>query len=308
MDKYTKNNDKVAVVGLDLSEMDDRVLEYVHKFNQSFPFEKIIFAHISKEQDLPNEILSEYPSLASPLDEGITIGLEQKIAPLFEGSATQYGIIVKHGSPLESFLKISKENDADLVILGRKKSLDGSGLLSGHIVRKSPASILFVTETFKPAIKDILLPVDFSRHSTIVYDLAQKLQSEGQAQIRFSHLYSVPLGYYKTGKSYKEFVEIMKTNASRDFSRFMEVNNINPSTTCDYLLADKGPKAQLIYHHALETGADLILIGSRGRTATSALLIGSVVEKLLQIDDEIPILVVKDKGENMGFFEALMRI
>lgn len=308
MDKYATANYEVAVVGLDLSEMDDRVLEYVRVLNQSFPFRKILFVHISKEQDLPDEILSTYPSLALPLDEGIAIRLEQKIAPFFKSSETEFGVIVKHGSPLESFLKISKENDADLVILGRKKSLDGSGLLSGHIVRKSPASILFVTETFKPDIKEILLPVDFSRHSAICYQLAKKFNGKGQASIRFSHLYDVPIGYYKTGKSYEEFAEIMKTNAAKDFARFQISNDIDKTTPCAYMLADKGPKARLIYNHALETSTDLILIGSRGRTATSALLIGSVVEKLLQIDDEIPILVVKDKGENMGFFEALMRI
>lgn len=308
MDKHSNDRYAVAMVGLDLSEMDDRVLEYVDRLNRSLPFQKIIFVHITTEQDLPDELLEKFPSLAIPLDEGITIGIERKVAPLFENSETSYGIIIKQGSPLESFLKISKDNNADLIILGRKKNLEGSGLLSGHIVRKSPASILFVTETFGPAIKDILLPVDFSRHSAIAYLLAQDFKSQAQSRIRFSHIYSVPLGYYKTGKTYDEFAEIMKSHATKDMAAFMQKHDIKEDLLCEYLLAGKGSKAQLIYDHALETGADLILIGSRGRTATSALLIGSIVEKLLQIDVDIPILVVKDKGENMNFFEALMRI
>ncbi len=308
MNKHSNGRYEVAMVGLDLSEMDNRVLEYVSLLNQSLPFKKIIFVHITEEQDVPDEILEKYPSLANPLDEGITIGLERKVSVLFENSNTQYGIIVKQGSPLESFLKISKDNNADLIILGRKKSLEGSGLLSGHIVRKSPASILFVTETFNPSIKEILLPVDFSKHSAIAYSLAQDFKDQAYSRIRFSHIYSVPLGYYKTGKSYDEFAEIMKSHASRDLAMFLQKNKIEDEIQCEYLLSGKGSKAQLIYNHALETEADLILIGSRGRTPTSALLIGSIVEKLLQIDVDIPILVVKDKGENMSFFEALMRI
>jgi nucleotide-binding universal stress UspA family protein len=308
MDKQANVNYEVAVVGLDLTEMDDRVNEYVGLLCRSLPLKKVIFVHIMEEQDVPDEILEQYPTLAIPLDEGITIGIERKVAPLFEGSSTEYGVIIKQGSPLESFLKISKDNHANLILLGRKKSLEGSGLLSGHIVRKSPASILFVTETFKPEIKDILLPVDFSNHSTIAYRLAKQFKNHCNAWIRFSHLYSVPIGYYKTGKSYDEFAEIIKSHATRDLALFVLKNEIEENSNCEYLLTGKGSKAQLIYDHAAKTGADLILIGSRGRTATSALLIGSIVEKLLQIDVDIPILVVKDKGENMGFFEALMRI
>lgn len=308
MDKRSKANYEVAIVGLDLSEMDDHVIEYVSLLNRSLPFKKIIFVHISEEQGLPDEILDQYPTLVMPLDEGIAISMERKIAPLFEDSETQYGVIVKQGSPLESFLKISKDHDADLVILGRKKSLEGSGLLSGHIVRKSPASILFVTETFKPTIKDILLPIDFSKHAAIAYDLAQQIKHSSNAWVHFSHIYSVPIGYYKTGKSFDEFAEIMKLHATRDLSRFIQKNEIDEELNCEYLLAGKESKAKLIYNHALDSKADLILIGSRGRTPTSALLIGSVVEKLLQIDVDIPILVVKNKGENMSFFEALMRI
>ena len=308
MEKHSKASYEVAVVGLDLSEMDDRVIEYVGILNRSLPFRKIIFVHIIEEQDLPNKVLEQYPSLAVPFDEGISMGIERKVAPIFESSETQYDLIVKQGSPVESFLKVSKDHDADLVIMGRKKSLEGSGLLSGQIVRKSPASILFVTETFQSTLKDILLPIDFSRHSATAYHLARQFKSQGNAQIRFSHIYSVPIGYYKTGKSYHEFAEIMKQHAMHDLTLFSRKNEIEDSLKCEYLLAGKGSKAQLIYNHAHETGADLILIGSRGRTVTSALLIGSIVEKLLQIDVDIPILVVKNKGENMGFFGALMRI
>lgn len=307
-DKHSKGNYEVAVVGLDLSEMDDRIIEYVGLLNRSLPFKKIVFVHISKEQGLPDEILDKYPTLAMPLDEGITISMERKISLLFEDSETQYGVIVKHGSPLESFLKISKDHDADLVILGRKKSLKGSGLLSGHIVRKSPASILFVTETFKPAIKDILLPIDFSKHAAIAYELAQQIRNSSNTVVHFSHIYSVPIGFYKTGKSFDEFAKIMKLHATKDLARFLEKYEIEEELNCKYLLAGKESKAQLIYNHALDSNTDLILIGSRGRTPTSALLIGSVVEKLLQIDVDIPILVVKNKGENMSFFDALMRI
>lgn len=308
MKKQVNANYEVAMVGLDLTEMDDHVIKYIGVLSQSLPIKRIIFVHIAKELELPKEILDKYPDLMAPLDENIEHGIRDKVAPVMENTDSEYDIIVQEGSPLESFLRLSKIKNTDLIILGRKKILDGTGMLAGHIVRKSHASILFVTERFSPQIKDILLPMDFSKHSVIALYLAQHIQQNSEANIRFSHIYSVPTGYYKTGKTYEEFAEIMKFHASQDLKQFMSNNDIHEEIDCEYLLAENGSKARLIYQHARDSATDLIIIGSRGRTPTSALLIGSIVEKLLQIDVDIPILVVKDKGENMSFFEALMRI
>ena len=49
-------------------------------------------------------------------------------------------------------------------------------------------------------------------------------------------------------------------------------------------------------------------MGSKGRTASASILLGSVAEKLVQANNEIPMLILKKKGENMGFFEALFKI
>ena len=303
-----KLNYEVVMVGLDLTEMDDRIIEYLGVLTKSLPLKRIIFVHVAKELELPEEITQKYPDLLAPLDENIEDGIRQKVAPLFEDSVIEYDIIVQEGAPLENFLRTSKIKNADLIVLGRKRSLKGSGLLSGHIVRKSPASILFVTEKFNPFIKNVLVPMDYSRHSAIALDLALKLKDHSDAAIHFSHIYSVPIGFYKTGKTYKEFAEIMKDHAANDLNQFLKQYEVKEDFPCQYILADDESKAELINNYAHESGMDLILIGSRGRTRTSALLIGSIVEKVLLLDSDIPILVVKNRGENMGFFEALMRL
>jgi len=301
-------NYEVVIVGLDLTEMDDRIIEYLKILIKSLPLKRIIFVHIAKKLELPEEITNKYPALLAPLDENIEDGIQQKVTPLLENSTIDYDIIVQEGAPLENFLRISKIKNADLVILGRKRNLKGSGLLSGHIVRKSPASILFVTERFTTSIQNILVPLDFSKHSVIALDLALRLKEHSNANIHFSHIYSVPTGFYKTGKTYEEFAEIMKGHATNNLAQFLREYEVKGDFPCEYLLSDDESKAELINNYAHKLNTDLILIGSRGRTRTSALLIGSIVEKVLLLDSDIPILVVKNRGENMGFFEALMRL
>lgn len=308
MKKDSNPNYEVAMVGFDLTEMDDRIIGYLSILLQTIPLKRILYVHIAKELELPKEVTDKYPALLAPLDDYIADSISRKIAHLFEGNKIVHDVIVQEGPPLETFLRLSKIKNVDLVIFGRKKSLKGSGLLAGHVVRKSPASILFVTEQFNPTIKNVLVPIDFSKHSVISLNLVLKMKEHAGVNIHFSHLYNVPIRFYKTGKTHEEFAEIMKGHAMNDMNQFLRENNVKDDYSCEYILSDDQPKANLIYEHAHDSEMDMILMGSRGRTTSSALLIGSIVEKVLLLDSDIPILVVKDRGENMGFLEALLKL
>ena len=56
-----------------------------------------------------------------------------------------------------------------------------------------------------------------------------------------------------------------------------------------------GGPAHVIMSMADEAGADLIVTGTRGHTAVSGLLVGSVTHRLLHISDR-PVLVVPSSG------------
>jgi nucleotide-binding universal stress UspA family protein len=299
---------EVAMVGLDLTEMDDHIIEYLSIILPALSLERIFFVHVAKELELPKEIAEKYPDLLAPLDENISDGIEHKVGDLCRKNKLDYDIIVHEGVPLEHFLRLSKIKNVDLIVLGRKRSLKGSGMLSGNVVRKSSSSILFVTETFKPVIKRVLVPVDFSKHSILSLKLARQLRERLGSEIYCSHIYHVPSGFHKTGKSYEEFAEIMKSHAAHDYEQFCRDHDFTDEMSCDYLLSDHQSKGKLIIEHAHEADMDLIVIGSRGRTRTSALLIGSIVEKLLTVDTDVPMWVLKNKRENLGFLEAFMKI
>jgi nucleotide-binding universal stress UspA family protein len=299
---------RVALIGLDLTEMDTYIISFLPTFLRIMSLEKVFFVHIARELELPEELLKKYPDLIAPLDESIENDIRSKVEPAFKGSETDFDIIVQEGSPLESFLKIAKIKNADIILMGRKKELEGSGLLSGHIVRKSPASILLIPEKHKSGVERILIPLDFSKHSGLALDLGLSIASKTNAQLSFSHVYEVPSGYYKTGKTFTEFDAIMKSHAESDFKYFCKSHNLIGDYKCEYLLAEDKPVSSLIYEHSKSTNTVLIIIGSRGRTPTSALLIGSIVEKVVFENTDIPLFVVKNKGESMSFFEALMNI
>jgi nucleotide-binding universal stress UspA family protein len=308
MSKPRNTRFEVGMVGLDLTEMDHFLINYVKLLMKTMPLKRILFVHIAKELELPKELTEKYPDLLAPLDENIADGISKKIAPLFEDSDVDYDVIVREGQPFEQFLRLSKIKNVDLIVLGRKRSLKGSGLLAGSIVSKSPVSILFVPERNFETISNVMVPIDFSKHSILCLNLAMKMKELSGVNIHASHIYTVPVGFYKTGKSYEEFADIMKFHAANDYKDFLRENELPNDFPCEYILTDHESKAEVINKYAHEAGMDFILIGSHGRTATSALFIGSIVKKLLQLNLDIPMLVVKHKGENMGFFEAIMKL
>jgi nucleotide-binding universal stress UspA family protein len=99
----------------------------------------------------------------------------------------------------------------------------------------------------------------------------------------------------------------MLENAQKDFENFLKQNNL-PDLACVFVLRHKKDEADNIMDYAHSFKADLLIVGSRGRTRSAAVLLGSVAEKLVNSNHVIPMLVMKEKGENMSFLEALFKI
>jgi hypothetical protein len=77
---------------------------------------------------------------------------------------------------------------------------------------------------------------------------------------------------------------------------------------CAFVLHEGGDEGEILLKEAHKINADMILLGSRGRTKSAAILLGSVAEKLVMANNVLPMLIFKKKGETVGFFEALFRI
>ncbi|RPA66502.1 universal stress protein [Cyclobacteriaceae bacterium YHN15] len=303
MKNFTK-----AMVGLDLTEMDDIIIKKLGKISGILGIEKLYFIHVAKDLSIPEELIKKYPDLLVPTDESIKAEIMGIVKETEFPSTTEMEVIVEEGKPMETVLRWAKLKDVDVLIMGRKEELEGSGSLAKTMAHRAPCTVLFLPEKFNNGMpKKLLLPLDFSDHSVLTLDFALRLSDEIGAKIIGMHVYSVPLGYYKTGKSHDEFVEIMETNARNDFQKFLAKHKI-PEFECLFILKHDGNEGQFIIDTAKENGADMILMGSRGRTASAAVLLGSFAEKLVNANNKVPMLIFKKKGETMSFLDALMKI
>lgn len=302
---------KRILVGIDFSEIDKTLIEYTRFVCDTFRPEVVYFVHAEKNLALPEELAKELGVNSTlPSDETLLKKLEDEVSPHFKDVGFEVECQIVEGEPFKEMLHWSHIKKTDLLIVGRKVNLKGSGVLPQKLARKISCSVLFVPEDTEPKLQRVLLPIDESPSSELALQTINSVFANNEG-IEFvgQHCYSVPLGYYKTGKSFEEFANLMEKHSRNDANQFMsELSDLAISINHKHVLADDGDVAESIGKAALEDKVDLIVMGARGKTDAAAILLGSVTEKLLVFDEKIPVLVIKKKGETIGFLQALFNL
>jgi len=303
--------DKI-LIGLDQSDMDiDLVKAAAYICNVSHT-RKIYFINVIRDFSLPDELLKEFPDLLQKGIEDRKMAMEQVVSDHFKCRRDlEIHHLVEKGQPTKIFMKLIEDDDIDLVMVGRKKEKKGGGIVIHRLARRAGCSLLIVPQGVKESIRTILVPIDFSDYSSSALDeaISVAVNSSSEVKIIAQNVYQVPSGYHYTGKSYEEFALIMKQNAERSYKAFIKnIDTKGLHVEAIYSLAKGEGPIKLIYDTAKKMDADGIILGAKGRSATTALFIGSTAEKLINVDVDIPVMVVRPKGRQAGILDYIREI
>lgn len=300
------------MVGLDFTPMDKTLIEYVSFLARLVKPERLYFVNAQPGLEHPEDWLDEYPELDEPIDDKLKGEIDAELKQYFTSvEGLEVETLILKGSPTEKLLDYVTIKKIDLLIVGRKLSIKGSGLIPQKLARKVPASILFVSEGASPNIEKIVAAVDFSKNSRMALEEAIELANAQKSTMPLNvlHTFRLPLGYYKTGKTEEEFTEIVKLNAQKKYRQLLsEIDLKGVEMKATYIRNVELETFEAINKFAHEQQANLIVIGGKGRTNAAALFLGSVVEKLITVDMDIPLLVVKDKKATFGLLELLKKL
>lgn len=305
------NFDKI-LVGIDLSDIDAELIKAASFVSSVFKSREIFFCNVIREFNLPDDVVTEFPSLMEQLMIDRKQEMQDKVQQYFsfpEGVKVNY--TVKQGQPTKRIMKFAEEKKIDLIMVGRKPQPKGGGVLINRLARRASCSLLIVPRNFKNAMERLFVPIDFSDYSVNAMEQAVAIASTNPKAVKIiaQNVFNVPQGYHYTGKTYKEFATIMMGNAKRDYEKFIkQIDTQNTEIEPIYSLDRHDDVIRMIFYTAKKYEADMIIIGAKGRSATTALFIGTNAEKLVQIDSEIPLLVVRPKGRTAGFLEYLKEI
>jgi nucleotide-binding universal stress UspA family protein len=146
-----------------------------------------------------------------------------------------------------------------------------------------------------PKIQTILVPTDFSEGAAQALTWARTLAQAFRAEIIFLHVLEVPISWTPLGglgsiptSPSTEFVEQLTGGAQTILET---VAPDAPEVT--RRLLRKGHPREVILAVAQEVGADVVVMGTRGRGGVSHLLIGSVAEHVVR-HSPVPVWTVRE--------------
>jgi nucleotide-binding universal stress UspA family protein len=303
------NTLKRIMVGLDLSEMDDTLIRYTAFLCSISEIERVYFIHAEKSLDIPAEVLEGMPN-GMTVDEKIRVAMEEKVRSYFgPESRVHIEVQVVEGSPLKELLHWSKIKNIDMVLAGRKLHMRGSGVLAQKLLRTGRVSVLFVPENAEPKLNHIVVSVDFSEYSLMALErILNSALPRPEVRITCLHAYQVPTGYITLGMSYEAFDERMKGFAVDKFqqvlARFPDL--ADRATLRLVKQENEDDIGELVVLEAKRAKADMLVIGAKGKSAAALFVLGSVTEKILRHNDDIPMIVYKKSKEEIGFLDALL--
>lgn len=304
------NFDKI-LVALDHTDIDDELIHAASFVSMASKSSHVHFVNVIKDITLPPALKKEFPNLMKDAVKERKSEISLKVEKYFSNENTKVHIEITNGNPTKAILKHSLSKDVDLIIMGRKNESKGGGVIINRIARRAACSLLIFPKGFNQQIRKLLIPIDFSDHSLKALSKAIKLAESNAPDLEIiaQNVYQVPSGYHYTGKSFKEFAAIMRDNIDADYKKWskkLPKNNLNLKPL--YTLDRHDDIITSIYNTAIKSKADAIIISAKGRTSTTALFLGSKAEKMIQLDSELPLVVLRPKGRQEGILEYLKQL
>ena len=199
--------------------------------------------------------------------------------------------VCEEGEVYERIVGIAEAENCGIIVMGRRsksrfeRSLIGS--VTARVIGHSQRDVLIVPEGTAIGWKNILLTTDGSRYSEAAAEKAIDFAKSYGGELKVISVIDVPPEYYAEApkavedliKKAKGFVGNLKEKA--------EASNISTET-----FVGEGDAYKVITDLAKKEKADVIFMGSHGRTGIKRLLMGSVTEGVIG-HAPCPVLIVR---------------
>jgi nucleotide-binding universal stress UspA family protein len=157
------------------------------------------------------------------------------------------------------------------------------------------------------SFKHILCPVDFSELSALGLRYAGALAKCNQAKLTILYANSFLPPPYFTKARIEELQEHLRDSfaeAQKSLRHFSEAALGPGRPNMDNRVAE-GLPVDAIRLTATEVGADLIVMGTHGRSGVNRLMLGSVTERVLR-ESAIPVLTVRGAEHSSSSFKEIL--
>jgi len=207
---------------------------------------------------------------------------------------------VLSGPLTDQLLAYTAQQQIDLLLVGHGRGQSGRRALARRLAMKAPCSVWMAPQDSPPQVSAILAPVDFSEHAADTVRVACSLaRLSGAARCLALHVY-----FNEAVVTYEGYDAVLRGQEEEAWQKFIAPIDCQ-GVAVTPLFEESSHVAHAIGRVAEREGADLIVMGTRGRSRSAAILLGSVTEEMI-IDAKVPLLAIKHFGARIGVLQALL--
>lgn len=264
---------RTLVAGIDLTAMGRRVADRARILAEDSD-SRVNLVHVLE----PVAEAMIGPGLARLMRDHQTFEAQKTADWLAERTDVEITLDVVKGSP--AWELASRAKKADLILLG-SSTVDAftAGPTTRRVAEMAQSDVLVVRRQPRVLYRRIIAAIDFSEFSRVAVERALSLSSEADVTV----MYSLPSRFDSLLADAGMFREEMdasrgeRLEAAKDrMLEFSQEWNGQVRT-----MVTDGPPNETIDEAVRRRNADLVVVGSRGATATRMVLLGSVAEGLI---------------------------
>lgn len=204
-------------------------------------------------------------------------------------------------NPMIELTRRCRDANADLLVLGSHGMAHshGVGTLAGQLVRRGPTRVLLVAPGATGPYKTIIVGVDFSPTSRVALEQAMRLAAEDGSQVHVMHVFRPPW----KGLMFKPSNVDASPAAQAKYRDQLRAKLEAFSRPGDPQVKWTSPRFELIENtshgagiveYAKAARADLVVLGTRGKSNLREVLLGSTAERVLR---QVHCSILAVKGE-----------
>ena len=225
---------------------------------------------------------TERPQIASRIEKD----LRRKLEALSLKRTVLASVRVLSGTPFVEIIRQGREEAADLIVVGAHGKDFMKDLLLGttaeKIVRKGDRSVLVVKQAAQSSYRRVLVGVDFSDNSRHALELALRLAP--RAEFHALHVYAGVEGMLRRAGVTDSGIVRYQREVAKDARQQMElfIRSIDRRRKPIRREVWNGRAGREITTIARRQRADLVAVGTAGRTGIPYILLGSVAEHVMR--------------------------
>jgi nucleotide-binding universal stress UspA family protein len=274
---------KKILVATDFSTRSDRAVRRAILLARKFEA-AVSLIHVV-DDDRPKRIVDTERESASML-------LNEQARSLRELDGVDCSASVTLGSVSEEITKAVEASMADVLVIGPHRHQAFQDVFVGttaeRTIRTRRHPVLVASGVPASFYRHVLVAVDLSDCSKNALRVVSGLGLDNHAAVSAVHVFDAPARSYMalgsaSDHEVEDYLAREKARAAGELAVFMRGLEFTPAR---HVLKPNEPStAHVVCATAREVSADLIVVGTRGRTGITKFLLGSVAEEILHIAD-----------------------